>query len=140
MKRLFFLVLIVAGNVFAFEPRFQVDYSNFAWGYDNKGCLIDREGNVYAYSYGHSSDGKGIVNIGKVSASDFARADKLAQDAQKGKFTQTTVGADGGTTVWTATTQFGQEVKLKSQGDFGGSNSSPAAAELVSFIDGACKQ
>ena len=138
MKQALLLTLIVAGNIFAMEPLFQVEYTNYAWGYDNRGCMIDREGNIYSYGYGHSSNGKGIVNIGKVSQSKLTHANKLAEKAQLGKFTTTIVGADGGSTLWSATTEYGHLVELQLSGDSVGTNTSPEASELVAFLDGVC--
>lgn len=138
MKKLGLLILVAATNVFAFQPKFEVEYVNYAWGYDNRGCLVDQEGNVFKYGYGHSSDGKGLVPAGKMSDADLKFADELTEKALLGKFTEHVVAADAGSTLWSARTRYGQEVKLQSKGDFEGTNSAPEAAELVKLLNGLC--
>jgi hypothetical protein len=52
---LFFLTLIISGckkNVAINEKQailFQVDYVNYAWGYQHNGIIIDSEGNILSY-------------------------------------------------------------------------------------------
>ncbi len=138
MKYLSLLVLVAASNVFAFQPQFEVEYVNHAWGFDNNGCLIDREGNVFKYSYGHSSNGKGLVPAGKMSDGELKLANELAEKALHGKFTENVVAADAGSTLWSARSQYGGEIKLLLKGDYEGSNSAPEAAELVKLLNGLC--
>jgi len=139
MKQIAIVLLGMAGNVFAFQPRFQVDYANFAWGYDNKGCLIDYEGNIYKYAYGHSSDGKGLVPAGKMSDADLKFADELADKAAGGVFKETVAAADMGITMWSAHTNYGSMIKLQSKGDYQGKNSAKETDTLITLIDGYCQ-
>lgn len=137
-KSLAVLMLGIAGNVFAFQPLFEIDYSNQAWGYDNRGCFVDREGNVYKYGYGHSSDGKGIVPAGKMSEADLKFANELTEKARNGKYTTQHAAFDAGITSWTAYTLYGEKVPLKATGDEEGKNDAPEAAELVKLLNGLC--
>ena len=139
MKKLGLLVFVAAANVFAFQPKFEVEYTNYAWGYDNSGCLVDQEGNVYKYGYGHHSNGKGLEASGKMSDADLKFASELAEKALAGKFTEKLVGADGGSTLWSAYTRYGQQVKLQLRGDARGENSAPEAKELVKLLNGVCQ-
>lgn len=141
MKRLsLFVMFAIVGNVFALQPRFEVEYVNHAWGYDNRGCLIDFEGNIYQYAYGHSTTGKGIQKIGTVSATELQKADALAEKAMAGTYREEHAAFDAGTTLWTAVPQFGRLVKLQADGDVKGTNSAPEAQELVSWLNGVCAE
>lgn len=139
MKKLAITMLLgLTANAFGLQPKLQIDYTNHAWGYDNRGCLIDIEGNVYKYGYGHSSNGKGIVPSGKMSTADLKFADELIEKISQGKFTQGIAAADAGTTLWTATSEYGGLVKLKSSGDYEGKNSAPETDTLLTLVNGLC--
>lgn len=139
MKKLTLALLGIAGNVFALQPRLEIEYVNHAWGFDTKGCLVDYEGNVYQYGYGHSSNGKGLVPAGKMSEPDLKFASELAEKVlSHGRYEEKLVGADGGTMTWTAFTQYGAPVKLQARGDARGENTSPEAKELVKLMNGVC--
>lgn len=143
MKNVFVVMagLVASVGAFAFQPQFQIDYTNHAWGYDNKGCLVDSEGNVYKYAYGHSSDGKGLVAAGKMSDADLKFALELTDKiASSGSFTQRNAAFDAGSTTWEATGQFGQHVTLKRTGDFEGKHSSELTDTLVTLLNGVCVQ
>jgi len=138
MKAIVVVMLGLVGNVFAFQPKYEVEYTNYAWGYDNRGCLIDVEGNVYKFAYGHSSDGKGLVPAGKMSEADLKFADELTDKVIVGTYNEKAVAADAGNTIWSAYTRYGQQVKLQGQGDFEGKNSAPETDDLLKLINGVC--
>ena len=132
-------MLGLVGNAFAFQPKFEVEYTNYAWGYVNQGCLIDHEGNVYKYAYGQASDGKGIVPSGKMSEADLKFADSLVEKIHGAKYSEQISASNSGTKVWTAYSHYGGAVKLQAQGDYEGKNEAPETEDLLKLINGLCQ-
>lgn len=114
---------------------FEYNYSNHAWGYQNKGCFVDEDGFIYSYKV---NSGEPFKVEGKVAKDEFTAAKELLKSASVGVFSAKRDAYDAGTHLWSGYL-FGTQVKLKQSGDTKGQNAAPQAAELSKLIDSWCK-
>lgn len=134
-----FLLLLFVNQAGAMPKAFEIEYVNYAWGYNAYGCIIDWNRYIYQYKFGHSSTNEPILQIGQVSDADFQLARNLAESAANGTYSEKRVMADAGTVTWKATLPYGQEVSLKAKGDMYGTNTSPDSVKLAELMDQWCK-
>jgi hypothetical protein len=136
---------------------FQVEYNNFAWGYQHNGYLIDSSGLVRSFSLPknwHLPDSLGFIsetsmneNISQLDTGSFyVDKNELLENYSKIKKISEGVlskpkstGADLGETdysgyVYDATNNRYKRVLIKRSGDWTTENSSPEAEEVYKWL------
>ena len=136
---------------------FEYNYINYAWGYHNKGWIIDEEGNVRAYNLPEAwmePDSTGYIQeedllfnisqtdsvIGVVDSTVLIAKAALIPGAKDGKISkQENTAFDAGSAVLSAYYYDAEEeayikVFLAMSGDFSSQNESREAKKLVSWL------
>jgi hypothetical protein len=120
------------------QPKklFQSEYTNYAWGYVHSGWYINDDGKVYSFlNKGNSpEDGDEIEFVGTIDPATLEEKRGLISAASQGPYSERTNTAfDAGTHVYSAF--LGEtEILLKESGDWSQENLSPAASDLVSWL------
>jgi hypothetical protein len=128
-------LLAASNSAMAFPKIFELEYVNGAWGFQNHGCLVDSQRWVYKFDIRSEVPAHAVK---RVSEEDFRTAlGFLAAARAGGNYRERRVGADMGRTTWTARVA-GEDVRLKTTGDFEGENDTDAARRLVRFLDAWC--
>lgn len=136
---------------------FQVEHTNFAWGYSHSGILVDSSGNVGYFKFPknwHSIDTAGYIsesdmniNISQIDTSylniernTLLKYFSLVQGAAEGEITKPTgSGADMGETIYSAFL-FDTDVRKYKQvliyqfGDWSRLNKSPEASQILEWL------
>lgn len=139
---------------------FEVNYTNFAWGYAHRGMYIDNTGRIYTYEW--PMNGPNCKNdtgsafteaqlmehfapgsrfIGTVSSDTLAMMRSLMADASRGYFSDTTMtAADAGGTesrlyLYDASTKIYRPTALRLRGDYSFDNLSPSATLLADILE-----
>ncbi len=138
---------------------FEVSYVNWAWGYQDNGIYIDRDGQVHSYDLSHRNpkfqrpengvytramlDDKysgNCVHVGTVDGDTLARMTALTGPASQGQFTEPeNTCYDAGGTAFNAflfdpETGVYQTVLLRQCGDRSRRNTSAEAATLFDWL------
>ncbi|WP_157637764.1 hypothetical protein [Flexithrix dorotheae] len=137
---------------------FQYSHVNHAWGYINKGWLIDHEGNVLKYNVdnnanwhfsekGFLSNTEMIENLShaelteiRVSEEELQEMFSLIEEAKKGEISEAkNIGADMGAIVFSgydfsADSNKYEQVFLSQSGDFERENKHKKAQKLVKWL------
>lgn len=112
------------------------NYTNYAWGYQNYGCMVDEAGFVYQYDL---RSGEPMKSIGQATEQQIESAIDMLKRARVGVFALKRKAFDAGATLWSG--QFyGQTVKIKQTGDYEGLNTAAETLALVNLIDQLCEQ
>ncbi len=127
-------ILLVSTTGSAGLMVFEYNYSNDAWGHQNRGCFVDENGNAYNYDM---ASGEPIHLMGNVGKKQFSRAKELLEKAADGSFVARRHAADAGISSWCGNL-YGKQIKLRQTGDLLGKNSAPEAEELAKMIDAWC--
>jgi hypothetical protein len=136
---------------------FQVEYTNYAWGYSHSGIFIDSSGNVGYFSYPknwHSIDTSGYIsesemnnNISQIDTI-YLTVDKnillknfnLVQYAAEGEISKpSSSGADMGETVYSSflydqVSKKYKHVLINQFGDWSRINKSPQATQILQWL------
>jgi hypothetical protein len=139
------------------EVLFQIDYINYAWGYDHHGLLIDSSGNVRTYrlpNNWHFEDADGTIsasdmheNLQQIDTVSF-KIDKDSLIANFRKLPYAAMGAitepkmvmvDAGSTqysgyIYNANLKQYKQILLKQEGDVLIENKSSEANEIYNWL------
>lgn len=139
---------------------FQVEHSNYAWGYSHNGILIDSSGNIGYFNYpknwhyidtaGYITESDLIENMSqidtfyfKVERSTLLRFFSLVRRAAEGEITKpVSAGADMGETVYSAflfdhDARKYKQVLINQFGDWSRYNKSPEASQIHQWLQSA---
>lgn len=129
------LTTLLSNASYALPILLEKNYTNYAFGYHNRGCFIDDNGFVYAYDV--SSNNPIANNRGRLGSTEIKQIVDLLEKAFSGQFTERSVMYDAGETLWSGTF-VGKLIKLKSDGNHMGVNSATGVNELIQKIDTLC--
>jgi len=136
---------------------FQVEYTNYAWGYSHSGIFIDSSGNVGYFSYPknwHSIDTSGYIsesemnnNISQIDTiyltvekNILLRNFNLVQNAADGEISKpSSSGADMGETVYSSflydqVSKKYKHILINQFGDWSRINKSPEANQILQWL------
>ncbi|HEX8903260.1 MAG TPA: hypothetical protein VF771_00300 [Longimicrobiaceae bacterium] len=142
------------------SPLFEIEYRNFAWGAVWRGNYVDREGRLYSYDLGDSRDAEladsvltpeqiarkydhARALVKTLSADEVASRYERVAGAVNGPFTpERGMCADAGGqrfSAWIYRPEDGRyhRLLLHLRGDIAQSNRSPAAIDLVRWLESA---
>lgn len=124
-----------------------INYVNFAWGYQNRGVIIDNSGNIYQYilndqkiAHDLATKLKYSKKIDMVPNNLLQLIHKLAtQVKETGKISLDHTAYDAGTTTYNLyiidNKQSIQILKLGQIGDWSGQNRDQSVSQLLSILD-----
>jgi hypothetical protein len=117
-------------------------YINGAWVDTEEGCFIDNDGDVYSYQ--QKPEFIREKKIGEMDKEKQKTIAELLSQARKGRLSEPeNEMIDAGITKYRGYLYEEQgviEVDLGQKGDVAVRNDSPAAAELILLLDGACPE
>ncbi len=143
---------------------FEVEYINFAWGYQHGGFYIDKTGNVFRYKYGLNDDPWKPASYDHFSGDELAEkyrhsktlCDKIDHNtlqkqrrlifsAAEGSYSDSTnVGNDGGGLsyigyIYESESDSYRPIILELKGDWEYKNESEAAKSMVTWLKTVCQ-
>lgn len=126
----------------ALPIAFERNYTNYAWGYQNHGCLIDQKRFVYTYN---EAQNEPFLLVGRMSAEAFAQARALLIEVSKSEYAVKPYAVDAGVTIWRGNLEDGLDksqghvlIPIKMLGNNIGERATPRAEELVQLIEKWC--
>lgn len=123
---------------------FDIEYENYAWGYEHNGILILEDSDINVYDLSNFKNTKtniqtkydNSINIGKLPQDTMNHLCLLLSKVKPSEIYLKSVGFDGGNTSYIGYIQSingWNEIKLKIDGDMYGEN--PTATELVILLE-----
>lgn len=126
---------------------FDINYTNFAWGYKNQGIIIDDQGIILKYTISTPLSPNDLTTkfrnshiVDRIPRQLHQKLIQLAQQIRSINISSlTSIGADIGSTTGNiymidGSNNIVKTIKLYQRGDRGGNNDDPAAVEINSLL------
>ena len=131
-------ILLATSSVFsvgyALPVAFERSYRNNAWVYQNFGCFVDEQRNIYTFDESKTDPFK---VIGRVPTHEYLQGLALLRDLATTPFIHGIGAMDAGVLTWNGYHE-GEPILLKKAGDISTKRDSPQLPAMIELINSWC--